>query len=195
MKTLYHHKSLNIKMSTYTYKVGMNEVEGLEDSINKCLIPLKEVLQEKMYWCKPEFYPAEYLSRDGFIANSHNHGGLQLRAVLPKCEEYNFTSITFGEVTDEDLKACKTDEDRELLYSSHEDEGNLDAGLNIWFKFEGFNESGEMMFYLVVSAGNNDAPYFRTIPTIFETSFTVKTLKQLEFKGTQAVKKLIKSVF
>ena len=195
MQSINHHNSLKVISSEYTYKIGMNEVQGLEASLNKCLEPLKKLLEEKIYWSKVEFERAEYLRRDGFIPHSHNCGGLQFNVTIPKCESYGFGSIEFGEVTDDDLKDCKNDQEREEVEQSYEDEGHLDAHLSIWFKFEGFNESGEMKFYLVASAGNDDAPYFRNIPTIFETDFTVKTLKQLEFRGLQAVKKLIKEVF
>lgn len=195
MKSVLHHNSLKVNTSEYTYKIGMNEVERLEASIRTCLEPLKLVLEDKVYWDHIVFQKAEYLSRDGFIPHSHNCGGLQFNVTIPKCEQYNFGKIEFGEITDDDLKDYQSDEERQKLEQSYEDEGHLDAHLSIWFKFEGFNNNGEMKFYLVASAGNNDAPYFRTIPTIFESEFTVKTLKQLEFRGLQAVKKLIKEVF
>ena len=195
MNTILHHKSLNITSNQYSYKVGMSEVVGLEASIVKCLAPLKAVINKKLWWTKPEFDKAEYLHRDGFIPHSHNCGGLQFNATIPKCEEYKFAKLEFGEVTDDDLADCKTDAEREEMEQSYNDEGHLDCHLSIWFKFEGFNDNGEMMFYLVASAGNNDAPYFRTIPTIFEDSFTCKTLKQLEYLGKKKVEKMIKKVF
>lgn len=194
MNSVLHHKSLNLVTDSYTYKIGMNEVAGLETSITKCLEPLKQALTKKV--CEDiTFESAEYLRRDGFIPHGHNCGGLQFNNTIPKFMACEFCKLEFGEVTDDDLADCKTDEEREELEQSYSDEGYLDCHLSIWFKFEGFNDDGEMMFYLVASAGNNDAPYFRNIPTIFEVEFKCNTLKQLENLGTKKVNAMIKKIF
>lgn len=195
MQSIQHHKSLNIVTNSYTYKIGMNEVQGLEASILKCLEPLKTVLKSKMYWIdNVTFERAEYESRSGFIPHAHNKGGLQFNAQIPECESSNFSAIEFGEMTDDDYEGCETEEQRDERRESYSSEGHLDAYLSIWFKFEGFDSNGDMMFYLVASGGNEDAPYFRTIPTLFEVEFKCKTLKQLERVGQQKVKSMIKKI-
>lgn len=187
MRTQFDVKKLKNNLPMYS-KIGMNEIEGLEEVLRKLAAPILASVKDRMYWDESlDFERAEYNSRDGFVAYSHNCGGLMLHTVIPKCEEYEFGFLSFGE--------CDTPEEC-VEYCSCDGEGHLDAGLRIWLKFEGFDENNEMQFYFVVAGGNGDAPYFRSKyeDTYFEESFSVKTLKQLERKGASAVKKLLKVI-
>lgn len=188
--------TLKLKLSPYTYKIGMNEIEGLKESIEEALEPLKKVLKDKIYWGdKVEFESAEYLRRDGFIPHSHNYGGLQFYTVIPDCEASEWPFLEFGEVTDEDLEDCSNEDEEESYRESLSSGGHLDAALNIWFKFEGLNkETNEMTFYLVASGGNNDAPYFRDLPTLYESEFKATTLEQVKAEGKKQVLKMIKKL-
>lgn len=193
---IYQNLSRKIELNTnpYTYKVGMNEVKGLKEALTFCLNPFKEALQKKVYWSSIQLEEAEYLSRDGFIPHSHNKGGLQINIQIPDCESYSFPALEFGELDESDFEGCKTEEEREALSESYSSEGHLDAYLSVWFKFEGIDEEGYLNFYLVASGGNNDAPYFRNIPTIFETEFKVRTLNELKKVGSQKVKSMTKKI-
>ncbi len=53
-----------------------------------------------------------------------------------------------------------------------------------------------MKFYINVSGGNNDAPYFRVnhMPDLFEAQFTCKTLKQIGMKSKPYVKRILKLI-
>lgn len=170
---------LNIRPS---YKIGMDEVQGLEGVIRSLLKPVIKSLQDKIYWSgdiQPE--PAEYLSRDGFIASKSNCGGLQFKAVIPRCEQGSFDFM--------DWNNCDFNNEGE----SHECDDYCDGYLNIWFKFEGI-EGGIMKFYLVMSGGDQDAPYFRNVTTLFEAEFTAKTFTELKRKGKTQINKLLKIV-
>lgn len=167
-------------------KIGMNEVEGLEQVLKELVQPIEAHLKKEIYWSDHvEFTPTEYRSRDGFIPHSHNCGGLDFQAVIPRCEEYEFSFLEFGE--------CDGECDEEYGCSC-DDEGHLSASLRIWFKFEGLDEKNRMQFWLYMGGGNGDAPYFRSKYEcdIFEKSFIAKDFKELRMKGARAVKQLLK---
>jgi hypothetical protein len=175
----------NLKINDKAYKIGVNEIAGLKDFMVHAMKPLQDYLKESSYWSDTiELHEAEYTSRDGFIPYSHNCGGMVLTEHLPKCERYNFDFVDFGECyIPED---CKDEE--------HECDEHCDAYLKIWLKFEGLDENGVMQFYLVMSGGNEDAPYFRDkyLPTLFEDSFNAKSLPEFKRNAKVSVSKLLK---
>lgn len=185
-----HHKSLKIKANSY--KIGLDEVEGLKDAMNRALHPIVDSLQDRVYWSSVAPIEAEYKSRDGFLAHSHNCGGLIIQEIIPECESRLFSFLEFGEwdgthyCSNPDIGDCEC-----CLAQDNE----YDASLCIWFKFEGFN-NGMMQFYLVVSGGHNDAPYYREqyMPTLFESSFEAKTIKEFERKAKSHINKLLKFI-
>lgn len=174
---------LKIKKEYEFEKTGMNEVVGLEKTLQKVLKPIQKALQDKIYWDTVSTRVTEYKSRDGFIAHSHNHGGLELCYIIPKCEEYSWNTIEFGEY--------ETDQDAE-----NDNEGHYDAKIRIWLKFEGIDDAGYMQFYLVMSGGNNDAPYFREAHsgTYFGAEFKSKTLKGIDLVAKKHINKLLKLI-
>lgn len=109
-----------------------------------------------------------------------------LRLTIPECEQRSWEFLEFGE---HDADCCS---DQGCSLS---DEGHLDAHLRVWLKFEGF-ERGVMQFYLVVSGGNGDAPYFREKyqPTLFEASFSARTLKSAERNASKHARMMIKAL-
>lgn len=169
-----------------SYKIGIKEVVGLETAMREAMVPLAEALKQKIYWSDIDLKDTEYKSRDGFIPYSDNCGGIQILEIVPKCEECEFDFISFGE--------CNTPEDckDECMCSV---EGHLDAKLRIWLKFEGI-ENGVMSFYLVVSGGNADAPYFREkySSTIFEASFQTASLAMFKKKAARHVAKVLELI-
>lgn len=174
-------------------KTGIKEIQGLEAVMRKVMTPVLTEIKDRIYWNDDlALEDTEYKSRDGFIPYSHNCGGIEISLIIPKCESYEFDFLEYGECDE-----CNGE--TQCGYNGQEcaaeSEGHLDAKLRVWFKFEGL-ENGEMSFYLYLGGGNGDAPYFRTKheATIFETQFTAKTLKQVETKGTAAVKKLLKAM-
>jgi hypothetical protein len=176
-----------------SYKIGMDEVVGLEDCLRGLMAPIRRALKAKMYWSQVDIDSVEYKSRDGFSAHSHNCGGLMIREVIPKCEEYDFAFLEFGELTE----CCLAEpEDEESCGSTCEGEGHYDAQLRIWFKFEGINDEGEMEFYLFVGGGNGDAPYFRSKheTDILEFSFTAKSLDQLRRRASKPIEQVIRLI-
>jgi len=178
--------SLNKKASE-SYKIGINEVEGLRETMTTLMKPVQAALKENVYWNDVDLDQAEYKSRDGFIANSHNYGGITINLVIPKCEEYEFSYLEFGE--------CDTPEECEDECIC-ECEGHLDAALNIWFKFEGLNKDGSADFYLCLHGGNGDAPYFRTkySTDIFGTEFQATGILDLQSKAQKHIETLIRLI-
>lgn len=179
----------------YSYKIGSQEIEGLEAEMHRLMKPVLDVLRDKMYWNREaEFETVEYKSRDGFIAHSHNCGGLMFHAVIPECESMEFGFLSFGEW--DGTHYCD-ETDIENCNCSEAQDGEYDAAIRIWFKFEGIQEDGSLKFYLVVAGGNGDAPYFRTQyeETYFEAEFSCKSisgLKRAAAKHIKAVLKLLK---
>lgn len=174
-------------------KVGINEVKGLKAVMLDLMKPVQVWLTNSIYWseCKP--CESEYKSRDGFIPYSHNCGGIEFSEIIPSCEEYNFSFLEFGQCDPEYCDCHKPDSSGEC---SLDIDGHKDAKLRVWLKFEGINDQGEMEFYLYLGGGNGDAPYFRTKyeATIYETSFTVKSLAGLKRRGAAEIQKMLKAV-
>lgn len=186
---------LEVKMGN-SYKLGMHEVVGLREVLTEVFQPIVDSVKARAYWNECEVEDAEYKSRDGFIANSDNRGGLILDLVIPKCEGYEFDFLEFGECDgcNHDCSACTADDPASGGECMSEVDGHLDARLRIWLKFEGINDAGEMEFYLNACGGNGDAPYFRinNLPDLFEASFTATTLKGVKRAAAKHVRKLLK---
>lgn len=178
-------KSIVLKPSAkHSYKIGVDEIEGLKEAMQSVMIPVRDALRAKAYWNESlDFGALEYKSRDGFIPYSHNFGGVEIGLIVPQCEEHDWGFLEFGELTEEYTR----DED------PYENEGELDAYLRIILKFEGFDDSGNMQFYLNVSGGNNDAPYFRVsnLPDLFEAEFTCRTVKGLKRVSSKHIKNIV----
>jgi hypothetical protein len=174
-------------------KTGVNEVEGLKDAMHRAMTPVLDLIKSKIYWDDDlELNDSEYRSRDGFIPYRHNCGGIELTLIIPKCEESEFGFLDFGQC-DPEYCSCHTganDQGCELDIDGHND-----AKLRVWLKFEGI-ENSVMSFYLVLSGGNGDAPYFREKHSsiYFETEFTCKSIKSFQTKAKTAVTKLLKAM-
>lgn len=181
-----------------SYKIGMKEVEGLEAAIRLAFKPVENLIRDKAYWSSDFLRQVEYKSRDGFIPHSHNCGGLEIGLVVPKCEEYEFNFLEFGECEDCGDAEKYPEGDHQCGYEGIEcasdSDGHLDAYLKIWFKFEGINEDGELEFYINACGGNGDAPYFRVqhLSDIFEASFTCKSVAGLNRAASKHIKALVK---
>ena len=172
-------------------KTGVNEVDGLKDAMHQAMTPILDLIKSKVYWNDSlELNDSEYKSRDGFIPHRHNCGGVELTLIIPKCEEYEFGFLEFGQC-DPEYCTCHTGENDQGC--ELDIDGNNDAKLRVWLKFECI-ENGVMSFYLVLSGGNGDAPYFRETysSTYFETEFNCKSLKSFETKAKTAISKLLK---
>lgn len=170
-----------------SYKVGVDEVVGLKDAMQNVMQPILNVIREKAYWdSRLEFDVMEYKSRDGFIPYSSNCGGVVIALHVPECEQYDWGFLEFGEMTEEYTR----NEDR------WENEGELDAYLRIILKFEGIGNDGNMSFYINVSGGNNDAPYFRInqLPDLYEGEFTCKSIAGLKRRSAKHVRAILKLV-
>lgn len=172
------------------YKVGLNEIDGLEAILRKSVEPIIEFVADKAYWTKPEFDTSEYKSRDGFIPYSHNCGGLELTIIVPSFESYSWGFLGFGECDECDGESQCGYHGQECASESG---GHLDAKFRVWLKFEGLDDDGTLRFYLYCGGGNGDAPYFRTKAerTLFETEFSSKTLAGAERNAKRAVKSLL----
>jgi hypothetical protein len=153
-------------------------------------------IQDKAYWLRDNsiLEESEYKSRDCFMAHSHNCGGIEIRQIIPECEQSEFDYLEFGEW--DGTHYCD-ESDTDNCDCSYENDGHYDAKLRIWFKFEGYDsESGELSFYLYLGGGNGDAPYFRTHSeqTIFEASFTCKSVEGLKRSANKHFKDLLKII-
>jgi len=174
-------------------KVGVNEVKGLLPAMTLVVSPIVKHLKQSIYWDDNlGFEQSEYKSRDGFIPYSHNCGGLELCTVIPSCESYSFPFLEFGEW--DGTHYCDG-KDKDNCNCSDDSDGHYDAKLRVWLKFEGI-ENGIMSFYLVLSGGNGDAPYFREkySSTYFESSFEAKTLSEFKRLAKREIAKLIKAM-
>lgn len=194
MRTHNVNSKIKIEMGQ-SYKCGMNEVVGLRAALVETFKPVQALLKDKIYWNDCEFKDAEYLRRDGFIPYSHNCGGLILDVIVPKCEEYSFGCMEFGECEDCGNAELYPEGDHQCGYRgqecAYEAEGHLDARLRIWLKFKGINEDGELEFYINASGGNDDAPYFRNLPDLFEASFTAKSVAGVKRAASKHIKALL----
>lgn len=195
-------RAIKIQMGD-SYKLGMNEVVGLRQAMLEVFQPVATHLNELDNWSGDDWFKiedVEYKSRDGFIAHSHNCGGLELRAVVPKCGEYEFDFLEFGECDEcgtPELGLNKHGEPAQCGYEgqecAHISDGHLDAQLRVWFKFEGL-EDGTLKFYICAGGGNGDAPYFRTKyeSDLFEASFEAKSIQGIKRAASKHVKALLK---
>lgn len=179
-----------------SYKIGLDEVVGLKKEMLKIFKPVEEAIKDEAYWARDGqiMEESEYKSRDGFIPYSHNCGGLEINLVIPKCEEYSFGYLEFGEWDGEHYCDGKDTNNCECPYDQ---DGEYDAKLRVWFKFEGYDqETGELEFYLYLGGGNGDAPYFRTKAevTVFEASFSCKSVKGLKRAASKHIKALLKVI-
>lgn len=199
MKTL---KSAIKMINTNSYKIGVNEIDGLKMAMKNAMGPLVSIIQEKMYWTTVELTEAEYKSRDGFIPSSHNCGGIMIREIIPSIERHEFSFLEFGNCVDCDaLTELNKNGEKQLcghngVECANETEGYLDASFRVWLKFEGLNEKGGMDFYLVASGGNNDAPYFREqyMGILFEEGFSAQSVKQFETIASATINKMLKKL-
>lgn len=183
MRTTKHFVKLT-ENANQSYKIGVDEIEGLRAALVDAISPVTKALKSKIYWYDEiEINDLEYKSRDGFIPYSHNFGGVKIGLHIPECESYEFDFLEFGEP-----------EINEETGEPFENEGELDAYLRIIIKFEGFDDDGYMTFYVNVSGGNNDAPYFRVknMPDLFEAEFRCKTVSGIKRASNKAVKGILK---
>ena len=176
-----------------SYKCGVDEIVGLKSAMLEAFKPVANHLNELESWSGDGWFKiesSEYKSRDGFIPHSHNCGGLEISSVVPKCGEYNFDFLEFGEYSEQE--PGQSEEDYDMQRDSEESEGHLDAGLRVWFKFEGLND-GTLKFYLYAGGGNGDAPYFRTKAeaNLFEASFEAKSIAGVKRAASKHIKALI----
>lgn len=183
-----------------SYKIGVDEIVGLKQAMMEVMAPIQASIKDRIYWSDVDLGEAEYKSRDGFIAHSHNCGGIMIREVIPKCEEYDFGFLEFGECDMCGTAECVNDKGEPIqcgykgMECASESDGYLDAQLRIWLKFEGYDEeTGELSFYLYCGGGNGDAPYFRTKyeSDLFEASFTCKSVAGLKRAASKHVKALL----
>lgn len=185
-------------INTGSYKIGMNEIKGLETAIREVLTPVRDALKDKIYWDDLEMEQVEYKSRDGFIAHSHNCGGIEFSAILPSCESYNFNFVEFGECDECGNEETYPEGDHQCGYEGqecgYESEGHLDAFFRVRLKFEGISDEGSLKFYLFAEGGNNDAPYFRSVPTVFESEFECKSIAGLKKAAAKSIKGLLKLI-
>ena len=195
-----HHASINI-VEGNSYKIGMDEVMGLENMLNQVVKPLQDILLKKVYWMNEvNFNKREYKSRDGFSAYSHNCGGIEFREVIPECEASSFNFLEFGEVDSDDIDgySSMSDEEKEIARDKEVDDsiGYFDSALLIGISFEGFNKKGQLQFYIYLSGGNGDAPYFRTksLTDIFDASISAYTMVDAQKKLTLQINKILKII-
>ncbi len=178
-------------VKTGSYKLGINEVQGLKKAMIKQMSVVQEHLKENCYWSDVQLIDSEYLGRSGFIPHTHNCGGIEICEVIPKCCEYDFSFLEFGE---HDADCAIINGNSEC--NCGEADGLLDASLRVWFKFEGLDAAGNLKFYLYAGGGNNDAPYFRTeySADIFEAEFTCRSVGALPETAKKHFKALLKKL-
>jgi len=152
--------------------------------VKESIKPLQVHLKDFMYWSDVKFEDIECRSRDGFIPYSNNCGGYSFHSVIPYCEHGD------DSVLDDD---CYVDGE---LQDDFDCDGHYDKGLFIQFKYEGLDEKNNHVFYMNISYGNGDAPYFRNkyIPTIFEREIRDKTIFGIKKKLNTVVKAMIKTL-
>jgi hypothetical protein len=185
-------KTLKINKEYPFSKVGIDEIKGLKAEMINVFKPILNTITYKSDCNDSILEEAEYKSRDGFIPHSDNCGGLIISQIIPYSEKYAFGFIEFGDC-DEQFCTCHVDNNSECEL---EVDGDKDAILRIWFKFEGINDKGELEFYLVMSGSNNDAPYFREKyqPVLFERSFTSKSISGIKKAASKSIKDLLKVI-
>lgn len=186
-----------------SYKCGVDEIVGLKQAIKDAFTPIVQAVQRNVYWIdsvKDQCVDAlEYKSRDGFIPHSHNCGGLELSIVLPKCEEYDWSAVEFGECDgcNADCSKCMRDEADSSGECMSEVDGHLDARLRVILKFEGIDEvDGSLRFYINACGGNGDAPYFRIghLSDLYEAEFSCKSVKGVKRAASKHIKAMLKAL-
>ena len=185
-----------LKIRHESYKIGIDEIEGLNASMISVLKPLLDEIKKRIYWDESlKIEATEYKSRDGFIPYSHNCGGVEISLIVPNCEVSSFKCLEHVEC---DLCA-ECDPDTQCGYEGQEcgaeGDGHLDSKLRVWLKFEGL-EDGVMQFYLYCGGGNGDAPYFRVKheDTFFAEEFTAKSIAGLKLAAKRHIKKLLEEL-
>lgn len=170
-----------------SYKIGMNEIEGMEKVLRDALEPVRQEFADRIYWGSVGIESTEYKSRDGFIPHSHNCGGVQIMEIIPECESLDWGFLEFGECDGE----CPPDAGCQC-----DDEGHLSAKVRVWLKYEGQDVDGSHAFYLYMGGGNGDAPYFRTSyeSTLFARTFKANDLQSLEREASAVVAELLKFI-
>lgn len=121
------HKHTLTPSAKTSYKTGVDEIVGLADAMRLSIKPLLDHLNELDDWCGDGWFKmesAEYKGRDGFIPHSHNFGGVEIGAVVPKCGEYNFSFLEFGEI---EREPGQSDEDWDAQRDIEESDGHLEA--------------------------------------------------------------------
>lgn len=183
-----------------SYKVGVDEIVGLKAELRNAIKPLVAALKSEVYWMNEiPVESIEYKSRGGFIPHSHNHGGVEINLVIPKCEGYKFPALEFGECEgcNDDCTKCTRFDENSSGECVSENEGHLDARLRIIILFEGINENDELEFYVNVCGGNGDAPYFRIqhLGDLYNGEFKASTVGDVVKKSKRCVNAAIKSIF
>ena len=51
-----------------SYKIGVDEIVGLKDSMIEVMRPVQKAIKDKIYWSEVRLQPVEYKSRDGLLA-------------------------------------------------------------------------------------------------------------------------------
>lgn len=184
-------------IDTGHHKVGLDEVNGLREALVEAFKPVLEALDAKLYWHDELGWDSlEYKSRDGFIPYSHNHGGLEIQLVIPKCEAGEFPYLEFGECDECDYSK----EDGLCGYNGQEcgseSENYLDAAFRLIVKFEGIEEDGSLNFYINLCGGNGDAPYFRVnhLADVYDAEFSSKSLAGIKRAASKHVKALVQLI-
>lgn len=186
---------MNLKIRHDSYKIGVDEIEGLKDAMKQAIAPVLAEIKDRIYWddCLDSKF-TEYKSRDGFIPYNHNCGGIEITLIVPNCEVSSFKYLEYVECDD-----CEAGDGNQCGYKGMEcgaeGDGHLDSKLRVWLKFEGLTD-GEMHFYLYCGGGNGDAPYFRTKyeNTYFAAEFSAKSLAGFKLAAKRHVTKLLKEL-
>jgi len=194
VKQLNNSKVKLTKDAHRSYKVGVDEIVGLKAAMQSAMAPIRALLRDKAYWDRElSFSDLEYKSRDGFSPYAHNCGGVEMGLHVPECEKYDFDFLEFGEWDGEHYCDGTDKENCECPYGV---DGEYDAYLRIILKFEGIDDDGSFNFYLNISGGNNDAPYFRVskMPDLFEAEFSCKSVAGLKRAAAKHIKAALKVV-
>jgi hypothetical protein len=177
-----------------SYQIGINEIVGLKDAMLKIMTPVQVAIKENVYWADVDLKESEYKPRAGFIPYSSNCGGIELIEIIPQSESDSFSYLKFGEWDGTHYCDEKDTDNCECPYDT---EGEYDAKLRVWLKFEGIDQdSKRLKFYLYMGGGNSDAPYFRTNAeaTIFEREFECASVAGFIRAAHPHVKALIKII-
>lgn len=202
----------NLKVKeTKEYKLGINDVPELTAII-------KEALQAESWLpdnCHEQLHEIEFLSRDGFSAHSHNHGGFILRGFTDLAGIYGagltFNAKGLDEAIEKQIESNReyvklkddgSEECNDAFYEVLSDESNSIL-FEIQVMYGGFDEKGIHTLW-VSAAVNVEGPYHRRsiswMPGLKceyakEVEITFKTKKQAKLKLISALKKVCKEIF